>query len=165
VADSDYDPNTKMNPPLRSEEDRQALVEGLRDGTIDAIASDHAPHHLDEKLVEFDDAPFGIAGLETSVPLVMDRLVRPGLIAPARFVELMSLNPARILGIGKGTLAIGADADVTIIDPDAERQVDISRLRSKSRNTPFNGWTLRGWPVATIVGGRLVHELLAAATR
>ncbi len=165
VADSDYDPNTKMNPPLRSEEDRQALVEGLRDGTIDAIASDHAPHHLDEKLVEFDEAPFGIAGLETSVPLVMDRLVRPGLIAPARFVELMSLNPSRILGIGKGTLAIGAVADVTIIDPDAERQVDVSRLRSKSRNTPFHGWTLRGWPVATIVGGRLVHELLAAATR
>jgi len=165
VADSDYDPNTKMNPPLRSEEDRQALVEGLRDGTIDAIASDHAPHHQDEKLVEFDVAPFGIAGLETSVPLVMDRLVRPGLIAPARFVELMSLNPSRILGIGKGTLAIGADADVTIIDPDAERKVDVSRLRSKSRNTPFNGWTLRGWPVATIVGGRLVHELLAAATR
>ncbi|MEK7799811.1 MAG: dihydroorotase [Acidobacteriota bacterium] len=165
VADSDYDPNTKMNPPLRSEEDRQALVEGLRDGTIDAVASDHAPHHLDEKLVEFDEAPFGIAGLETSVPLVMDRLVRPGLIAPARFVELMSLNPSRILGIGKGTLAIGAVADVTIIDPDAERQVDVSRLRSKSRNTPFHGWTLRGWPVATIVGGRLVHELLAAATR
>ena len=165
VADSDYDPNTKMNPPLRSEEDRRALVEGLKDGTIDAIASDHAPHHLDEKLVEFDEAPFGIAGLETSVPLVMDRFVRSGIVTPARFVELMSLNPSRILGIGKGTLAIGADADVTIIDPDAERKVDVSRLQSKSRNTPFHGWTLRGWPVATIVGGRLVHELLAAATR
>ncbi|MBI1950273.1 MAG: dihydroorotase [Acidobacteria bacterium] len=165
VADSDYDPNTKMNPPLRSEEDRQALVLGLKDGTIDAIASDHAPHHLDEKLVEFDDAPFGIAGLETSVPLVLDRFVRPGVVTPARFVELMSLNPSRILGIGKGTLAIGADADVTIIDPEAERKVDVTRHQSKSRNTPFHGWTLRGWPVATIVGGRLVHELLAAATR
>jgi dihydroorotase len=165
VADSDFDANTKMNPPLRGEEDRLALIEGLRDGTIDAIASDHAPHHQDEKLVEFDEAPFGITGLETSVALVMDRFVRPGVVTPARFVELMSLNPARILGLGKGTLAIDADADVTIIDPDAERTVDITKLRSKSRNTPFNGWTLRGWPVATIVGGRLVHEHLAAATR
>jgi dihydroorotase len=165
VADSDFDANTKMNPPLRGEEDRQALIEGLRDGTIDAIASDHAPHHQDEKLVEFDEAPFGVAGLETSVALVMDRFVHPGVVAPARFVELMSLNPARILGLRKGTLAIGADADVTIIDPDAERTVDVTQLRSKSRNTPFNGWTLRGWPVATIVGGRLVHEHLSAAKR
>ena len=165
VADSDFDSNTKMNPPLRGEEDRLALVEGLKDGTIDAIASDHAPHHQDEKLVEFDEAPFGITGLETSVALVMDRFVRPGVVTPARFVELMSRNPARILGIAKGTLAAGADADVTIIDPDAERTVDVTRLLSKSRNTPFNGWTLRGWPVATIVGGRLVHEHSSAATR
>lgn len=165
VADSDFDANTKMNPPLRGEEDRLALIEGLRDGTIDAIASDHAPHHQDEKLVEFDEAPFGIAGLETAVALVMDRFVRSGVVTPARFVELMSLNPARILGLGKGTLAVDADADVTIIDPDAERTVDVTQLRSKSRNTPFNGWTLRGWPVATIVGGRLVHEHSSAATR
>ena len=165
VADSDFDANTKMNPPLRGEEDRLALIEGLRDGTIDAIASDHAPHHQDEKLVEFDEAPFGITGLETSVAIVMDRFVRPGVVTPARFVELMSRNPARILGLGKGTLAAGADADVTIIDPDAERTVDVTRLLSKSRNTPFNGWTLRGWPVATIVGGRLVHEHSSAATR
>jgi dihydroorotase len=165
VADSDFDSNTKMNPPLRGEEDRLALVEGLKDGTIDAIASDHAPHHQDEKLVEFDEAPFGITGLETSVALVMDRFVRPGVVTPARFVELMSRNPARILGIAKGTLAAGADADVTILDPDAERTVDVTRLLSKSRNTPFNGWTLRGWPVATIVGGRLVHEHSSAATR
>jgi dihydroorotase len=165
VADSDYDPNTKMNPPLRSEEDRQALIEGLRDGTIDAVASDHAPHHLDEKLVEFDEAPFGIIGLETSVPLIMDRFARTGVVTPARFVELMSVNPSAILGIRKGTLAVGADADVTIIDPGLERQVDISQFQSKSRNSPFHGWSLRGWPVATIVGGRPVHELLSAATR
>ncbi|OLD64120.1 MAG: dihydroorotase [Acidobacteria bacterium 13_1_40CM_2_68_5] len=165
VADSDFDPNTKMNPPLRGEQDRQALIEGLRDGTIDAVASDHAPHQTDEKLQEFDEAPFGIIGLETSVPLIMDRFVRQGVITPARFVELMSVNPARILGLRKGTLAAGADADVTIIDPELERKVDVAQFRSKSRNSPFHGWALRGWPVATVVAGRLVHELRAAATR
>ncbi len=165
VADSHYDPNTKMNPPLRSEEDRQALLQGLLDGTIDAIASDHAPHHADEKLVEYDEAPFGIIGLETTVPLIVDRCVRKGGLAPARFVELLSRNPARILGIKKGTLAVGADADVTIIDPELERTVDVSRFKSKSRNSPFHGWTLRGWPVATVVGGRVVHELQPVATR
>ena len=162
VADSHYDPNMKMNPPLRTEEDRQALLQGLRDGTIDAIASDHAPHHADEKLVEFDEAPFGIVGLETTVPLILDRCVRSGGLPPARFVELLSLNPARILGIKKGTLAVGADADVTILDPDLERSVDVSQFKSKARNSPFHGWTLRGWPVATIVGGRVVHEILPA---
>jgi dihydroorotase len=165
VADSDYDPNTKMNPPLRSEDDRQALIEGLTDGTIDAIASDHAPHHADEKLVEFDDAPFGVIGLETTVPLILDRFVRPGALTPARFVELLSLNPARILGIRKGTLQVGADADVTLLDPGLERTVDVSRFQSKSRNCPFHGLSLRGWPVATVVGGRIVHELVPAATR
>ncbi len=165
VADSDYDPNTKMNPPLRSEDDRRALLEGLRDGTIDAIASDHAPHHADEKLVEFDDAPFGVVGLETTVPLIMDRCVRAGVLAPGRFVELLALNPARILGIKKGTLEVGSDADVTLIDPDLERKVDASQFRSKSRNCPFQGLALRGWPVATVVGGRVVHELQPAATR
>jgi len=165
VADSAFDPNTKMNPPLRGEEDRQALIEGLRDGAIDAIASDHAPHHTDEKLQEFDEAPFGIIGLETSVPLIMDRFVRQGVISPARFVELMSVNPARILGLRKGGLAVGADADVTVIDPELERAVDVARFRSKSRNCPFHGWTLRGWPVATVVAGRPVHEPPAAATR
>ena len=165
VADADYDPNTKMNPPLRGEDDRQALLEGLRDGTIDAIASDHAPHHADEKLVEFDDAPFGVIGLETTVPLIMDRCVRAGVLTPARFVELLSLNPARILGIRKGTLEVGSDADVTLIDPDLERKVDVSRFQSKSRNCPFQGLALRGWPVATVVGGRIVHELQPVATR
>jgi dihydroorotase len=165
VADSQYDPNTKMNPPLRSEDDRQALLEGLGDGTIDAIATDHAPHHHDEKLVEFDDAPFGIVGLETAVPLAMDRLVRPGIIDLRRLVELMSLNPARILGLKKGTLAPGADADITVIDPDLEMTVDPARFQSRSRNTPFAGWRLRGWPVLTLVGGRAVHEHRPAARR
>ena len=159
VMESDYDPNTKMNPPLRAEEDRLALIDGLRDGTIDAIATDHAPHHLDEKLQEFDDAPFGILGLETAVPLMMDRLVRPGLVDLPRLVALMSTNPARILGLEKGSLAVGRDADITVIDAHLKKTVDVAAFRSKSRNSPFHGWTLVGWPVATVVGGRLVHEL------
>jgi dihydroorotase len=163
VSDTGYDSNTKMNPPLRTEEDRLALVEGLRDGTIDAIATDHAPHHLDEKQVEFDAAPFGVVGLETAVPLLMDRLVRPGLLAPARLVELLSRNPARILALRKGTLAPGADADVTVIDPERRRTVKAESFLSKSRNSPFLGWTLTGWPVLTLVGGRLAYELPAAA--
>jgi len=165
VMDSQYDPNTKMNPPLRSEEDRQALVEGLRDGTIDAVATDHAPHHADEKLQEFDEAPFGIVGLETAVALMMDRLVRPGIIDLARLVALMSVSPARILGIKKGSLAVGQDADITVIDPELTRTVDVAAFLSKSRNSPFHGWTLTGWPVATIVGGRVVHESQAPGPR
>jgi dihydroorotase len=165
VAKSQYDPNTKMNPPLRSEDDRQALIEGLADGTIDAIATDHAPHHSDEKLQEFDDAPFGIVGLETAVPLVMDRLVRPGHIDMRRMVEVMSVNPARILGLKKGSLAEGSDADVTVIDPRLEAKVEPARFESRSRNTPFAGWRLRGWPVLTIVGGRVVHERAAGSSR
>jgi dihydroorotase len=157
VMESDYDPNTKMNPPLRTEEDRQALLRGLQDGTIDAIATDHAPHHSDEKLQEFDTAPFGIVGLETAVPLLLDRLVRAGQIDLGRLVTLLSVNPARILGLKKGSLAVGADADITILDPDRQATVDAARFQSKSRNSPFHGWTLTGWPVATLVGGRLVH--------
>ena len=163
VVDGQYDANTKMNPPLRSEDDRQALLEALRDGTVDVIASDHAPHHSDEKLQEFDDAPFGIIGLETAVPLVMDRLVRPGIIDLRRMVELMSVNPARILGLKKGTLKPGADADITVLDPDRVMKVDAARFESRSRNTPFDGWRLHGWPELTIVGGRVVHELKPAA--
>ena len=165
VVDSQYDPNTKMNPPLRSEEDRQALLDGLQDGTIDAIATDHAPHHSDEKMQEFDAAPFGIVGLETSVPLVMDRLVRPGIIDLHRMVELMAANPARILRLPKGTLREGADADITVLDPDLARMVDAARFESRSRNTPFGGWRLRGWPVLTIVGGRIAHEVRPGARR
>ena len=165
VVESQYDPNTKMNPPLRSEEDRQALLDGLQDGTIDAIASDHAPHHADEKLLEFDAAAFGIVGLETAVPLVMDRLVRAGIIDMKRMVELMAVNPARILGLEKGTLREGADADITVLDPDQVRTVDASRFESRSRNTPFGGWRLRGWPVLTIVGGRIAHEAKPGARR
>jgi dihydroorotase len=152
-----YDTNTKMNPPLREAKDRDAMIAGLKDGSIDVIATDHAPHHYDEKNVEYDRAPFGIVGLETAVPLALDRLVHSGYIGYARLVELMSTNPARILRIPGGTLEAGAPADITILAPDAHVTVDRAKLRSKSKNTPFHGWTLRGAVAATIVAGRVVY--------
>jgi dihydroorotase len=157
-----YDTNTKMNPPLREAEDRDAMLDGLRDGSIDVIATDHAPHHLDEKRVEFDRAPFGIVGLETAVPLCLDRLVRPGVVNFSRLVELMSVNPARILGVAGGSLAAGQPADVTILAPDLEVTIEAARLQSRSKNTPFDGWRLRGAAAATIVGGRTVYTNPAA---
>ena len=153
-----YDTNVKMNPPLREAADRDAMLEGLADGTIDAIATDHAPHHADEKMVEFDRAPFGIVGLETAVPIVFDRLVHAGRISLARMIELLSLNPARILGVPGGTLAEGAAADVTVLAPDTVVTVNAAALKSKSKNTPFDGWRLRGSIAATIVGGRIVYR-------
>ena len=151
-----YDTNMKMNPPLREEADRAAMIEGLRDGSIDVIATDHAPHHADEKALEFDRAPFGIVGLETAVPLCFDRLVHAGVIGLPRLVELLSTNPARVLGLPGGTIAEGAPADLTILAPDAPVTVRASAFKSKARNTPFDGWTLRGAVAATIVGGRAV---------
>jgi dihydroorotase len=152
-----YDTNVKMNPPLRTEADRDAMLRGLADGSVDVIATDHAPHAYDEKRVEFDRAPFGITGLETAVSLCFDRLVHPGVVSIARLVELLSVNPARILRVGGGSLAEGAVADVTILAPDLAVTVDAGRMRSKSRNTPFDGWSLRGGVAATIVGGRMVY--------
>jgi dihydroorotase len=156
AAGGGYDTNTKMNPPLREEADRAALLDGLRDGSIDAIATDHAPHHADEKALEFDRAPFGIIGLETAVPLCFDRLVHAGVIGVSRMVELLSAAPARLLGVPGGTLAAGGPADITLLAPDVSTTVRASASRSKSRNTPFDGWTLKGAVVATIVGGRVV---------
>ncbi|MPZ16771.1 MAG: amidohydrolase family protein [Luteitalea sp.] len=153
----DYDTNTKMNPPLREAADRDALMEGLRDGAVDVIATDHAPHHADEKAVEFDHAPFGIVGLETCVPLVLDRLVHAGVISIGRFVELLSVNPARLLKVTGGSLTIGRPADITVLLPDLDVTIDKKKLRSKSKNTPFGGWRLRGGVGATFVGGRLVY--------
>ncbi len=149
-----YDTNTKMSPPLRETADRDALLEAIVDGTVDAIATDHAPHHYDEKHVEFDRAPFGIVGLETAVSLCLDRLVRPGRIRIARLVELLSVNPARILNVPGGTLAPGAPADLTILLPDLPVTVRAADLKSRSKNTPFDGWQLTGGVAATIVGGR-----------
>jgi dihydroorotase len=149
-----YDTNVKMNPPLREVADRDAMLAGIADGTVDVIATDHAPHHYDEKNVEFDRAPFGIVGLETAVPLSIDRLVHAGLIRLPRLVELMSVNPARILRVAGGSLTEGALADITIIAPDLRVRVQASALRSRSKNTPFDGWELRGGVAATVVGGR-----------
>jgi dihydroorotase len=153
-----YDTNLKMNPPLREAADRDAMLEGIADGTVDAIATDHAPHHADEKMVEFDRAPFGITGLETAVPLVFDRLVHAGRIGVKRAIELLSSNPARALNLPGGTLADGAAADIVVIDPDRRVTIDAGRHVSKSRNTPFNGWELRGAVAYTLVGGRIVHR-------
>ncbi|MBE3071970.1 MAG: dihydroorotase, partial [Acidobacteria bacterium] len=156
MAPLSYDTNLKMNPPLREAADRDALLEGLADGSIDAIATDHAPHHGDEKHVEFDRAPFGIVGLETAVPLLLDRLVRPGVITLARLVELCAAAPARILRVPGGTLGVGGPADLTILAPDLEVVVTPERFRSKGRNTPFGGWHLRGGVAATFVAGRAI---------
>ncbi|MBA3712279.1 MAG: dihydroorotase [Pyrinomonadaceae bacterium] len=154
-----YDTNTKMNPPLRSRAHVEAVFEALRDGTIDAIATDHAPHHADEKALEYDHAPFGITGLETGVGLALDRLVHPGIISLERLVELCAVNPARIFNLAdRGTLRRGAWGDVTILDPDLDWTFDASHSKSKCRNTPFSGWTMQGAAVATIVGGRIVYR-------
>jgi dihydroorotase len=151
-----FDANTKMNPPLRSKRDAEAVLEGLLDGTIDCIATDHAPHALSEKEGEFDHAAFGIVGLETAVAVLMDRLVGPGLLPLATLVARLSRDPARLLGLPGGSLAAGAPADLTLLDPAAEWTVDPARFESKSRNTPFGGWTLTGRPWKTVVGGRVV---------
>src|SRR5262245_59296587 len=151
-----YDTNVKMNPPLREAADRDAMLAGLADGSVDVIATDHAPHHYDEKGVEFDRAPFGITGLETAVSLCLDRLVHAGVISITRLVELLSVNPARILHVAGGSLAEGAPADISLLAPDLMVTVDVARMRSKSKNTPFGGWTLRGGVAATMVGGRMV---------
>jgi dihydroorotase len=157
VARSGYSTRFKMNPPLRERGDVDALVEALEDGTIDAIATDHAPHHEDEKAVDFDTAPFGVVGLETAVSVVHDRLVRTGRLSLRRFVELFSTGPARAFGLPGGTLAPGSPADVTLFDPRKRWTVDPARFLSLARSTPFAGWDLVGAPAATIVAGRLVR--------
>jgi dihydroorotase len=152
-----YDTNVKMNPPLREAADRDAMIAGIADGTVDVIATDHAPHHQDEKSVEFDRAPFGIIGLETAVSLSLDRLVHTNRIGIGRLVELLSVNPARILRVPGGSLAPGSVADITILAPDLPVRIDARTMRSRSRNTPFGGWELRGGVAATVVGGRVVY--------
>jgi len=158
VYRSGYDTNFKMAPPLRSRADLEAVLEGLRDGTIDAIATDHAPHHANEKMLEFDRAPNGITGLETAVSLTLDRLVHRGIISMVRMVELLSVNPASIFKLDRGTLKTGSVADVTIFDSEKEVKVDLDMSRSKSRNSPYHGWELKGAPVTTIVDGKIVRQ-------
>jgi dihydroorotase len=151
-----YDPNTKMSPPLRTKRDAEALIEALADGTIDCIATDHAPHALSEKEGEYDRAAFGVVGLETAVAVLLDRLVRPGLLALGTLVARLSSDPARVLNLPGGSLAPGARADMTLLDLEQELTVEPARFLSKSRNTPFAGWRLRGGPWMTIVGGKRV---------
>ena len=165
VRKSEYDTATKMNPPLRSEADRQAVLEGLRDGTIDCIATDHAPHTVDDKKVEYDQAAFGIVGLETAVGLCLDRLVAAGVIDLRRLVQLLSAGPAAALGLPGGSLDPGFPGDVTILDLRRKWRVDPERFASKGRNTPFGGWTLTGAPAFTIVAGRVVWRADHPKTR
>ncbi len=155
-----YNTYAKMNPPLRGEEDRMAILEGIVDGTIDVIASDHAPHDEYTKRCEFVAASNGIIGLETALPLSLG-LLAGARVTPARLAQLMSATPARILGLKeKGSLRKGADADVTIVDPDADWEFRESDVRSKSRNTPFFGWKMKGRAVAVLCRGRITHSLL-----
>jgi dihydroorotase len=158
-----FDSNFKMSPPLRGQRHVDACIAGLVDGTIDVICTDHAPHALEKKMRELDQAPFGIVGLETALALVVTRLIEPGHLTWSQAIEKMTVNPARILGIPKGTLRVGADADVTIIDPELEWTVDPTKFRSKSTNTPFAGWKLRGRADTVIVGGRMKMRASAEA--
>ena len=151
-----YNTNAKRNPPLREAEDVEAIKEGLKDGTIDCIVTDHAPHHPDEKNCEFGMAKNGIVGLETSLGLGIKNLVNEGVLTMSQLIEKMSLNPSRILGISKGTLSVGSGADVVIFDPKKPWKVDIDKLHSKSKNSPFDGFELYGKPEYVIVGGEIV---------
>ena len=155
----DYDTNYKMNPPLRSADDREAMVAGLLDGTIDAIATDHAPHALDEKQQEFDRAPMGITGLETALAIALDVLHRNKKMSLAKIIALLSWNPARVMSLARrGTLARDSSADVTIFDPNQRWTFYAQASTSKSKNTPFDGWDFQGKVIATIVGGRIVKK-------
>jgi dihydroorotase len=158
-ACASYDPNCKVNPPLRSAADVQACLEGVRDGTVDCLVSDHAPHVNSEKELGFPEAPFGIIGLETELPLFIKALIEPGLIDWPRLVSALSTRPAQLLGVAGGTLRVGSPADVTLIDPELEWTIDAEQMRSKSRNTPFDGWPVRGRAVMTLVGGEVRYEI------
>jgi dihydroorotase len=153
-----FDSNFKMSPPLRGKEHVEAILAGLADGTIDVIASDHAPHAKEKKMQELDQAPFGIVGLETMLGLVVTKLIEPGVLDWSKAIRKMTINPARVLGISKGTLAIGADADITVIDPAAKWTVDPAKFRSKSSNTPFAGMELTGRADIVIVGGKIKYR-------
>jgi dihydroorotase len=154
-----WDANTRMAPPLRTKRDTEALIEALADGTIDCVATDHAPHALSEKEGEFDQAANGIVGLETAVALLLDRLVRPGVLPVATLVSRLSRDPARLLRLPGGALGVGAPADLTLIDPDGTVTIDPKLFQSKSRNTPFAGWRATGRPWKTIVGGNVVWQI------
>lgn len=152
------DANFKMNPPLRSKEDREALIEGLLDGTIDCIATDHAPHTMEEKQAGIEKAPFGIVGLETAFPLLYSRFVQTGIFTLKQLVDWMTIKPAEVFHLPYGKLEEGAPADLVIIDLNLEKKIEPKHFASKGRNTPFAGWKCKGWPVATIVNGNIVWQ-------
>jgi dihydroorotase len=154
-----YDTNYKMNPPLRTASDVKACIEGVKDGTIDCLASDHAPHLAEEKELEFQYAPCGVVGLETALALYIKALVEAGHVTWMKLVELMSVNPARIVGLKKGVLGEGADADVTVIDPEVLWTIDPQQFKTKSRNSPFGGWKVKGRAVATVVAGQVKWQV------
>jgi dihydroorotase len=154
-----FDTNYKMNPPLRTAADVAACIEGVKDGTIDILATDHAPHLAEEKELEFPYAPFGIIGLECALPLYVKALVEPGHITWMRMIEMMTSAQANIVKLDKGTLSVGADADVTVIDPNLAWKIDVGLFKGKSRNCPFQGWHVKGRAVATIVGGDIKWQL------
>ena len=157
-AVASYDPNLKVNPPLRSAEDVAALRAALADGTIDCLVSDHAPHAPEEKEVEFALAPFGLIGLETALPVLITKLIEPGVLDWPRAIAAMTCGPARVLGIEAGTLEAGRVADITLIDPETEWTIDAAAFRSRSRNCPFHGWRVKGRAAVTIVGGDVKHD-------
>jgi dihydroorotase len=154
-----FDSNFKMNPPLREYRDVEAVIEGLVDGTIEILATDHAPHAPEKKARELDHAPFGIVGLETLLPITIKYLIEPGHLSWSQVIAKLTINPAKLLGIPKGTLRPGSDADVTLIDPEARWTIDADRFRSKSRNTPYDGWNVRGRAHTVIVAGEIRHSL------
>jgi len=157
-AIKNYNTNFKINPPLRSEDDVAAVRKGLQEGIIDCIVTDHAPHASTEKLCEWDAAAFGIVGLETLFPLTISHLVEAGLVSLSKAVAMLTVHPAAVIGIPKGTLSEGADADVSLFDLKTERGVDATQFKSRGRNTPFNGWRLKGWASMTFVGGQLRYK-------
>jgi dihydroorotase len=152
---AEYDTNFKVNPPLRTQKDIDALKSAVADGLVDALVSDHAPHLQSEKELEFLAAPFGIASLECALSLYIKALIEPGILDWPRLISLMTEKPAAIIGVDKGTLGKGRQGDVTIIDPDAEYIIDVNQFRSKSRNCPYNGWKVKGRVEKTIVGGEI----------
>jgi len=149
----EFDSNYKMAPPLRTQEDVDAIIAGLKDGTLAVLATDHAPHAAEKKAREFDLAPNGIVGLETFLPLCVTYLGEKGHLTWSQMIEKMTINPAKVLGIDRGTLVPGAVADVTVIDPDVEWTIDVTQFKSKSRNCPYHGWKVKSKAVATVVGG------------
>ncbi|AUG57718.1 MAG TPA: dihydroorotase [Ruminiclostridium sp.] len=155
-ACSDFNTFAKVNPPLRTKKDVDAIIEGLKDGTIDIIATDHAPHHIDEKNVEFNIAANGISGFETAIPLAITYLVKPGHLTLKQLVEKMCVNPSNLLGLSKGTLEVGSSADITIVDLDEEFLVDVQKFKSKGKNSPFDGYKLSGRVYYTIVNGKIL---------